>query len=83
VNRRHEADDLAIIDSHHLVVARARQKIVGPTYVDRVVKDIRRKARKYASALWAQPLDFYRQGAASILRSRKTPRSSSGRPLWR
>jgi hypothetical protein len=70
VNRRHEADDLAVIDRHHQVVARVRQKLAGPAYVDWVVKDIRRKVRKDVSVLKAQNLDFYRHCAVSILRRR-------------
>ena len=58
VYRRHEADDLAVIDSHNQMVARICQKLIAPTHIDRIVKDIRRNVGKYPSVLRVQDLDF-------------------------
>jgi hypothetical protein len=53
VNCGHETNHLAVLDSHHQMVARVYQKLVGPLSVDRVVKHIRRNVRENARALRA------------------------------
>jgi hypothetical protein len=54
VNRRHEADDQTVLDGHRQVVARVRQKLVGPRDIDRVIKDVRSNVREDFCVLGAQ-----------------------------
>jgi hypothetical protein len=70
VNRRDKADDQTILDGHRQMVARVRQKLVGPPDVDRVVEDVRRNVRENARVLGAQELDFDRHRSSSALRRR-------------
>jgi hypothetical protein len=54
VNCRHETNDLAVRDSHHQMVARVCQKLIGPLLVNRVVKDIRRDVVEHGGVAGAE-----------------------------
>jgi hypothetical protein len=60
VNRRHETDNLAVIDGYDQVVARVRQKLACPAHIDWGVKHLRRNGRKNSRVLRTQNFDFYR-----------------------
>jgi hypothetical protein len=67
MNRRHKADDPPVLDSHGQMVARVRQKLVGPPDVDWVVKDFRCNVRENSCVLRAQEPDFDPHCTASAL----------------